>query len=124
MHTKNMLNTPNIKSPHWKLWALAVSLTVGTGMSTAGESPSFVEESLEAYNGRMQWPADGSLRVDGLPVSVDSAAFPAPRGVDQKISLSQDGTTVVLNLPAEAIDEYNTVIKLTLQSPFLLRSTK
>ena len=66
----------------------------------------------------MQWPADGKLRVDGVPVKATSAAFLAPKGANQKISLSQDGSTLALDLPAKAIDAHDTVIKVLLESPF------
>jgi alpha-L-fucosidase len=66
----------------------------------------------------MTWPANGSLRIDGVPVPSGSATFLAPKGAGQKISLSREGTTLVLELPGNAIDEHVTVIKVLLESPF------
>jgi len=66
----------------------------------------------------MKWPAEGKLRVDGVPVKAASASFLDLRAADQKISLSPDGSSLVLDLPAEAIDAYDSVIKVLLETPF------
>jgi hypothetical protein len=66
----------------------------------------------------MQWPTNGTLRVDGVPVKAASADFLAPKGADQKISFSQNGATITFDLPAKAIDAHDTVIKVLLESPF------
>ncbi|MHC4854907.1 MAG: alpha-L-fucosidase [Planctomycetota bacterium] len=79
---------------------------------------SLSKDGKTLYLHVMQWPADGKLRVDGVPVKAASAAFLAPKGADQKISLSQDGATIAFDLPAKAIDEHDTVIKVFLESPF------
>ncbi len=84
---------------------------------------SLSKDGKTLYLHVMQWPANGKLRVDGLPVKAASAVFLAPGGADQKIVFSQDGASISLDLPATAIDEHDTVIKLTLQSPFPVRAT-
>lgn len=53
-----MMKKPLAKVQAWKLLTLALSMTIGTSMSTAAPQPTFVEESLEAYNERMQWFVD------------------------------------------------------------------
>ena len=52
------MKKPLAKVQAWKLLTLALSMTIGTSMSTAAPQPTFVEESLEAYNERMQWFVD------------------------------------------------------------------
>jgi len=53
-----MMKKPLAKVQAWKLLTLALSMTIGTSMSTAAPQPTFIEESLEAYNERMQWFVD------------------------------------------------------------------
>lgn len=79
---------------------------------------SLSKDGKTLYLHVMQWPANGKLRVDGVPVTAASVAFLAPKGADQKISFSQDGSSLALDLPAKAIDAHDTVIKMVLQSPF------
>ena len=52
------MKKPLAKVQAWKLLTLALSMTIGTSMSTAAPQPTFIEESLEAYNERMQWFVD------------------------------------------------------------------
>jgi hypothetical protein len=54
-------------------------------------------------------------------VTAASATFLAPGGANQNISLSQDGASLALDLPAKAIDEHDSVVKVLLQSPFQVR---
>ncbi len=79
---------------------------------------SLSKDGKTLYLHVMQWPADGRLRVEGVPVKAASASFLAPGGADQEIPLAQDGSSITLELPAEAIDAHNTVIKLPIESPF------
>ena len=79
---------------------------------------SLSKDGKTLYLHVMEWPVDGNVRVDGVPVTAASATFLAPGGADQKISLSQDGSTIALDLPARAIDEHDSVIKVLLESPF------
>ena len=53
-----MTNQPNSTYLPWKAWTLALSIAVGSSVSTAEEQPAFLDESLEAYNERMQWFVD------------------------------------------------------------------
>lgn len=53
-----MIKKTIAKLQPWKFATLALSMTIGTSMSTAAPQPTFVEESLEAYNERMQWFVD------------------------------------------------------------------
>ena len=46
------------KNQPWKLLTLALSMTVAANIGTAEPQPAFVDESLEAYNERMQWFVD------------------------------------------------------------------
>ena len=82
---------------------------------------SLSKDGKTLYLHVMQWPANGKLRVDGVPVTAASADFLAPKGADQTISFSQDGSSLALDLPAKAIDAHDTVIKVSLQSPFPLQ---
>lgn len=79
---------------------------------------SLSKDGKSLYLHVMEWPADAQLRVDGVPVKAVSATFLASGAADQNISLSQDGATVVLSLPAKAIDEHDTVIKVSLEAAF------
>jgi alpha-L-fucosidase len=81
---------------------------------------SLSKDGKTLYLHVMQWPADGKLRVDGVPVKAAAAAFLDPKGADQTISLEQDGSTLALDLPADAIDPYNSVIKVSLKSAFVI----
>ncbi len=83
---------------------------------------SLSKDGKTLYLHVMTWPANAKLRVDGVLVKAASAAFLAPKGADQKISLSQDGATIALGLPAKAIDEHDSVIKVLLESPFRTQS--
>jgi alpha-L-fucosidase len=55
-----MMNEPMSKNQPWKLLTLALGMSVAANFGTAEEleQPAFVEESLEAYNERMQWFVD------------------------------------------------------------------
>lgn len=66
----------------------------------------------------MNWPADGKLRVEGVPVKTSSAAFLSPAGAGQTIPITQDGTTLELTLPTKPVDENDSVIKVALAEPF------
>ena len=79
---------------------------------------SLSKDGRTLYLHVMQWPTNGTLRVDGVPVKAASARFLSPKAADQTISLSQDGSSLVLDLPAQAIDAHDTVIKVVLESPF------
>jgi len=79
---------------------------------------SLSKDGKTLYLHVMNWPADGKLCVDGVPVKAASASFLDPKAADQKISLSQDGSSLVLDLPAEAIDAYDSVINVLLEMPF------
>jgi alpha-L-fucosidase len=81
---------------------------------------SLSKDGKTLYLHVMQWPADGKLRVDGVPATAAAAAFLDPKGADQTISLEQDGSTLALDLPADAIDPYNSVIKVSLKSAFVI----
>ena len=52
MDTHNMMNKSIAKNQRWKLLTLALSMTIGASISSAEQEPTFVEESLEAYNER------------------------------------------------------------------------
>jgi alpha-L-fucosidase len=53
-----MTNKAIAKVKPLKLLTLALGLSLGASVSTAAPQPAFVEESLEAYNERMQWFVD------------------------------------------------------------------
>jgi alpha-L-fucosidase len=54
------MNQPTARNQTWKLLTLALGMTVAANIGTAEEveQPAFVEESLDAYNERMQWFVD------------------------------------------------------------------
>jgi alpha-L-fucosidase len=79
---------------------------------------SLSKDGKTLYLHVMKWPANGKLQVDGLPVQATSASFLAAKAADQAIALSQDGSSLALDLPSEAIDPYATVIKVLLEAPF------
>lgn len=66
----------------------------------------------------MQWPADGKLRLDGIDPKVSSVAFLSPKAADRKVDFAQEGTSLKISLPGEAVDQNDTVIKATLAEPF------
>jgi alpha-L-fucosidase len=80
---------------------------------------SLSKDGKTLYLHVMKWPENGKLLVEGVPVKASSASFLAPKGADQKISLSQDGAKLSLDLPAKAVDEHDSVIKVLLESPFI-----
>lgn len=65
-------------------------------------------------------PADGKIRMDGIPVKAPSAAFPSPEGAERSFSISQNASALELTLPAKQINKTNSVIKIALESPFPL----
>ena len=58
MNILTMMKKTLTKVEPLKLLTLALSMTIGSSMSAAGKQATFVEESLEAYNERMQWFVD------------------------------------------------------------------
>ncbi|QDU90762.1 Alpha-L-fucosidase [Pirellulimonas nuda] len=62
----------------------------------------------------LEWPESGALGVSGLPGVVTSASFLA--GGDAA-PFSQQGDALTLSLPAAPLDPYDTVIKLSLDTP-------
>ena len=55
-----MINKPMSKNQPWKLLTLALGMTVAAnfGIAEEVEEPAFIDESLDAYNERMQWFVD------------------------------------------------------------------
>ena len=80
---------------------------------------SLSKDGKTLYLHVMKWPENGKLLVEGVPIKAGSASFLAPKGAEQKISLSQEGAKLSLDLPAKAVDEYDSVIKVRLESPFI-----
>ena len=66
----------------------------------------------------MEWPKDGKLFVEGLPGKATSASFVSPKAADTKIAFAQEGPNLNLTLPGTAIDPHDTVVKVSLDSPF------
>ena len=66
----------------------------------------------------MEWPKDGKLFVEGLPGKATSASFLSPKAADAKIAFAQEGPNLNLTLPGTAIDPHDTVVKVSLDSPF------
>ncbi|VGO18387.1 hypothetical protein SCARR_00439 [Pontiella sulfatireligans] len=49
----HMTNKPYNKYQHWKSLTLALSMAVGTSISTAEKQPTLIDESLETNNERI-----------------------------------------------------------------------
>ena len=60
----------------------------------------------------LEWPQSGKITVEGLPSSASSASYLAN---GKEASFSQRGETLEITLPAESLDEYDTVVKVSLQ---------
>ncbi len=59
----------------------------------------------------LEWPEDGSLTVEDMPAAAKSVAFLAN---GQSVEFLQNGESLELKLPAQALDAYDTVIKVSL----------
>jgi alpha-L-fucosidase len=59
----------------------------------------------------LEWPESGSITVNGMPSEAVSAAFLA---TGAKADFVQEGNALKLTLPAEAVSDYDTVIKVSL----------
>jgi alpha-L-fucosidase len=62
----------------------------------------------------LKWPESGALALPGLPFDVAQAVFLA---TGEKAPFRQIGAALNIDLPARPVDEYNTVIKLSLAAP-------
>ncbi|TWU44237.1 Alpha-L-fucosidase [Novipirellula aureliae] len=60
----------------------------------------------------LQWPESGVLSVDGLSSAVNSAAYLA---TGEKADIVQEDGVLKLTLPAGPLDEYDTVVKVSLE---------
>lgn len=59
----------------------------------------------------LEWPAGRSISVDGMPGIASSAVFMAN---GKKAEFSQEGDRLKITLPAKPLDEYDTVVKVSL----------
>lgn len=59
----------------------------------------------------LNWPESGSITVENLPARARTAVFLAN---GEKAEFSRDGKTMKIDLPTSPLDEYNTVIKVSL----------
>ncbi len=59
----------------------------------------------------LEWPKSGTITVKGLGTKAKAAVYLAN---GQKASFSQDGDSLIVTLPEKPVDEYDTVVKLTL----------
>jgi alpha-L-fucosidase len=72
---------------------------------------SVSKDGKSLYLHVLDWPEDGQLTVDALSRHVKSAALLANGAA---LGFEQEGEQLTLSLPAEALDPYDTVIKLSL----------
>ncbi len=61
----------------------------------------------------LEWPEAGSITLKDLSSKATSATYLAN---DEKAEFSQDGDVLKINLPAEPLDEYDTVVKVQLSN--------
>jgi alpha-L-fucosidase len=59
----------------------------------------------------LEWPASGTITVNGLPRAAASAVY---LETGEKADFVQQGNTLKLTLPAKPLNEYDTVIKVML----------
>ena len=59
----------------------------------------------------LEWPESGSITVENMPAIAKSAMY-IENG--EKATISQAGDSLKVNLPETALDEYDTVIKVSL----------
>lgn len=69
------------------------------------------DEGKTLYLHIFEWPDSGSISVDDLPVSASSATFLAN---GESAEFEQQGAALKVKLPAKALDEYDTVVKVSL----------
>jgi alpha-L-fucosidase len=63
----------------------------------------------------LEWPESGTITVKGLGLGLGSKATAAVYLANgEKASFSQDGDSLTVTLPAKPVDEYDSVVKLTL----------
>jgi alpha-L-fucosidase len=59
----------------------------------------------------LEWPKSGTITVNGLGFKASEAVYLAN---GKKASFSQDGDSLTVKLPEKPVDEYDTVVKLSL----------
>jgi alpha-L-fucosidase len=70
------------------------------------------KDGLTLYLHILEWPQSGSISIEGLESNVAAASFL----VNGKAApFQQNGKSVEVKLPAELLDPYDTVVKLTLK---------
>lgn len=79
---------------------------------------SISKDGKTLYLHVMKWPKDGKLVVDGVPVDAAGATFLSPAAGTGALPVTREGTTLTMTLPAKAPDADDTVIKVSLESPF------
>ena len=62
----------------------------------------------------LEWPESGTITVNDLPAAADSAVYLA---TGQKADFVQEGDVLKLTLPAQPLNEYDTVVKVLLKKP-------
>lgn len=72
---------------------------------------SVSKDGKSLYLHILEWPESGSVTVNDLPSAVSSAAFLAN---GKAVEVAMDGADATVQLPAQALNEYDTVVKLTL----------
>jgi alpha-L-fucosidase len=81
-----------------------------------GERPEWGDISVSKdgktlYLHIMQWPASGSITVEGLNAQATAASLLAN---SEQTEFVQDGSALNIKLPAKPLHAYNTVVKLSL----------
>jgi len=62
----------------------------------------------------LEWPESGTITVNDLPAAADSAVYLA---TGQKADFVQEGDVLKLTLPAQPLNESDTVVKVLLKKP-------
>jgi alpha-L-fucosidase len=88
----------------------------GTVRNPLGEKPewgnlSASKDGKTVYLHILEWPKSATITVKGLGAKATAAVYLAN---GEKASFSQDGDSLTVTLPAKPVNEYDTVVKLTL----------
>ena len=91
----------------------AIYGTVGNPLDEIPEwgNISASKDGKTLYLHILKWPESRTITVNGLGSQATATTFLAN---GEKAKYSQDGDALTVNLPEKPVDEYNTVVKLTL----------
>jgi alpha-L-fucosidase len=81
-----------------------------TGQRPEWGDISTCKDAQTLYLHILKWPASGTIRVDGLNSTASAASFLA---TGDPAELIQEGDSLEIKLPAQPLNPYNTVVKVS-----------